>query len=322
MDKKWRLILIHLTLLFFVSCSVKWLLVKCSKWLWSLFRVSLMWSSKTWCLSWLCLLPAGVWSSKQAVVDVAVTVSLAAEMSVNLFFQSFALNVSSSDSLLISVAGMAVYTGYVFMPQHIMAILHYFEVVQWHEGRAHQPTGPVCLWLPVRPPVHLPADLSVSWAWGRDCFQPGRTSSSLLLFQNWLISKVKTLKVVLEVCWTMLLSGTVSPSLEYLGLWTCCMRRLRRGCAWFVFMSLIEAHLFVLCKLSGCLVVWNDWSLLFLFHQGFKLLLSSGSDGRSPFTPFMSQIRLLEQDVMWSFSTFTVIYPALCHEARRPSSTS
>lgn len=26
---------------------------------------------------------------------------------------------------------MAVYTGYVFMPQHIMAILHYFEVVQW-----------------------------------------------------------------------------------------------------------------------------------------------------------------------------------------------
>lgn len=157
MDKKWRLILIHLTLLFFVSCSVKWLLVKCSKWLWSLFSVSLMWSSKTWCLSWLCLLPAAVWSSKQAVVDVAVTVSLAAEMSVNLFFQSFVLNVSSSDSLLISVAGMAVYTGYVFMPQHIMAILHYFEVVQWQEGRAHQPTGPVCLWLPVRPPVHLPA---------------------------------------------------------------------------------------------------------------------------------------------------------------------
>uniref|UniRef100_A0A673MFJ5 Uncharacterized protein n=1 Tax=Sinocyclocheilus rhinocerous TaxID=307959 RepID=A0A673MFJ5_9TELE len=35
-----------------------------------------------------------------------------------------------SDSLLITVAAMAVYTGYVFMPQHIMAILHYFEVVQ------------------------------------------------------------------------------------------------------------------------------------------------------------------------------------------------
>uniref|UniRef100_A0A3Q3WXZ2 Serine palmitoyltransferase small subunit A n=1 Tax=Mola mola TaxID=94237 RepID=A0A3Q3WXZ2_MOLML len=34
------------------------------------------------------------------------------------------------NSLLISVAGMAVYTGFVFMPQHIMAILHYFEVVQ------------------------------------------------------------------------------------------------------------------------------------------------------------------------------------------------
>lgn len=42
----------------------------------------------------------------------------------------FLLSSSSSDSLLISVAGMAVYTGYVFMPQHIMAILHYFEVVQ------------------------------------------------------------------------------------------------------------------------------------------------------------------------------------------------
>lgn len=40
------------------------------------------------------------------------------------------LNVSPPDSLLISVAAMAVYTGYVFMPQHIMAILHYFEVVQ------------------------------------------------------------------------------------------------------------------------------------------------------------------------------------------------
>lgn len=35
-----------------------------------------------------------------------------------------------TDSLLISVAGMAIYTGYVFMPQHIMAILHYFEVIQ------------------------------------------------------------------------------------------------------------------------------------------------------------------------------------------------
>ncbi|KAG7328352.1 hypothetical protein KOW79_008296 [Hemibagrus wyckioides] len=31
------------------------------------------------------------------------------------------------NSLLISVAAMAVYTGFVFMPQHIMAILHYFE---------------------------------------------------------------------------------------------------------------------------------------------------------------------------------------------------
>ncbi|CAB1331158.1 unnamed protein product [Coregonus sp. 'balchen'] len=34
------------------------------------------------------------------------------------------------DSILISVVGMAVYTGYVFMPQHIMAILYYFEMVQ------------------------------------------------------------------------------------------------------------------------------------------------------------------------------------------------
>uniref|UniRef100_A0A8C2KUQ0 Serine palmitoyltransferase, small subunit A n=1 Tax=Cyprinus carpio TaxID=7962 RepID=A0A8C2KUQ0_CYPCA len=34
------------------------------------------------------------------------------------------------NSLLVTVAAMAIYTGYVFMPQHIMAILHYFEVVQ------------------------------------------------------------------------------------------------------------------------------------------------------------------------------------------------
>lgn len=35
-----------------------------------------------------------------------------------------------SDSMLVSIVGMALYTGYVFMPQHIMAILHYFEIVQ------------------------------------------------------------------------------------------------------------------------------------------------------------------------------------------------
>ncbi|XP_039394373.1 serine palmitoyltransferase small subunit A [Mauremys reevesii] len=34
------------------------------------------------------------------------------------------------NSMLISIVGMALYTGYVFMPQHIMAILHYFEIVQ------------------------------------------------------------------------------------------------------------------------------------------------------------------------------------------------
>lgn len=35
-----------------------------------------------------------------------------------------------ADSMLVSFVGMALYTGYVFMPQHIMAILHYFEIVQ------------------------------------------------------------------------------------------------------------------------------------------------------------------------------------------------
>ncbi|XP_042301178.1 serine palmitoyltransferase small subunit A [Sceloporus undulatus] len=34
------------------------------------------------------------------------------------------------NSMLVSILGMALYTGYVFMPQHIMAILHYFEIVQ------------------------------------------------------------------------------------------------------------------------------------------------------------------------------------------------
>ncbi|XP_030415165.1 serine palmitoyltransferase small subunit A [Gopherus evgoodei] len=34
------------------------------------------------------------------------------------------------NSMLVSIVGMALYTGYVFIPQHIMAILHYFEIVQ------------------------------------------------------------------------------------------------------------------------------------------------------------------------------------------------
>uniref|UniRef100_A0A8C5MPJ9 Glucosidase alpha, neutral C n=1 Tax=Leptobrachium leishanense TaxID=445787 RepID=A0A8C5MPJ9_9ANUR len=34
------------------------------------------------------------------------------------------------NSMLISIMGMALYTGYIFMPQHILAILHYFEIVQ------------------------------------------------------------------------------------------------------------------------------------------------------------------------------------------------
>uniref|UniRef100_A0A8V5G2M4 Uncharacterized protein n=2 Tax=Melopsittacus undulatus TaxID=13146 RepID=A0A8V5G2M4_MELUD len=34
------------------------------------------------------------------------------------------------NSMLVSIIGMALYTAYVFMPQHIMAILHYFEIVQ------------------------------------------------------------------------------------------------------------------------------------------------------------------------------------------------
>ncbi|NWT20839.1 SPTSA palmitoyltransferase, partial [Vireo altiloquus] len=54
-----------------------------------------------------------------------------------LFVMSFAVSISNafflncnSDSMLVSIVGMALYTGYVFMPQHIMAILHYFEIVQ------------------------------------------------------------------------------------------------------------------------------------------------------------------------------------------------
>ncbi|XP_062965031.1 serine palmitoyltransferase small subunit A-like [Cynocephalus volans] len=34
------------------------------------------------------------------------------------------------NSMLVSVVGMALYTGCVFMAQHIMAILYYFEIVQ------------------------------------------------------------------------------------------------------------------------------------------------------------------------------------------------
>lgn len=53
--------------------------------------------------------------------------------------------IAISDSLLITVAAMAVYTGYVFMPQHIMAILHYFEVVQWRHLQYHQKVHPLPL---------------------------------------------------------------------------------------------------------------------------------------------------------------------------------
>uniref|UniRef100_A0A452IAW6 Serine palmitoyltransferase small subunit A n=1 Tax=Gopherus agassizii TaxID=38772 RepID=A0A452IAW6_9SAUR len=45
-------------------------------------------------------------------------------------FQTAAFLNCSSDSMLVSIVGMALYTGYVFIPQHIMAILHYFEIVQ------------------------------------------------------------------------------------------------------------------------------------------------------------------------------------------------
>ncbi|XP_056403174.1 serine palmitoyltransferase small subunit A [Hyla sarda] len=34
------------------------------------------------------------------------------------------------NSMLVSIIGMALYTGYIFMPQHILAILHYFEIVE------------------------------------------------------------------------------------------------------------------------------------------------------------------------------------------------
>ncbi|XP_032159250.1 serine palmitoyltransferase small subunit A-like [Mustela erminea] len=34
------------------------------------------------------------------------------------------------NSVLVLIMGMALYTGYIFMPQHIMAILHHFELVQ------------------------------------------------------------------------------------------------------------------------------------------------------------------------------------------------
>ncbi|XP_003339556.1 serine palmitoyltransferase small subunit A-like [Monodelphis domestica] len=34
-------------------------------------------------------------------------------------------------SMLVSIVGMALYIGYIFMPQHVIAILYYFEIVQW-----------------------------------------------------------------------------------------------------------------------------------------------------------------------------------------------
>ncbi|KAF4018005.1 hypothetical protein G4228_009499 [Cervus hanglu yarkandensis] len=48
----------------------------------------------------------------------------------NIYFDSDSEDEDKADSMLVSIVGMALYTGYVFMPQHIMAILHYFEIVQ------------------------------------------------------------------------------------------------------------------------------------------------------------------------------------------------
>ncbi len=134
--------------------------------------------------------------------------------------EKFVLSVSPSDSLLISVAGMAVYTGYVFMPQHIMAILHYFEVVQWPKDPAHPPTGPACLWFPVCLSTCLPACLSAIFSvWDGDCFQPcwGQISFPPPSFPK--LARHQRSKPWTSCC-TMSFPGTVSHTLKYFGLWT------------------------------------------------------------------------------------------------------
>lgn len=143
------------------------------------------------------------------------------------------LNVSSSDSLLISVAGMAVYTGYVFMPQHIMAILHYFEVVQWHDDSVRPSTGLVSLCPSVSPRLEV------------GIFS-NHAESELFPKVN-LLWKVNSWRRSCET-WTLRLR-TVSVN-----IW----RRTKRKC--FVFYPL---HLIWLCDVTG----------LFFFFISFRHLI-------------------------------------------------
>lgn len=190
---------------------------------------------------------------------------------VNLCSSSYfspSLTTPPSDSLLISVAGMAVYTGYVFMPQHIMAILHYFEVVQWHGDPARLPLASrpsTCL-------AGLSARRLLGSRWG--LFPTTlRQDFFLLLFTADSMAKVNALHIVHKVKLGEVISWGCFPFTETFGL-----KGRRGGCAWFRFMCC-----FCLLKssaphsLENMLIMWtSDYALLVesLFYQDIKPLWS------------------------------------------------
>lgn len=142
------------------------------------------------------------------------------------------------NSLLISVAGMAVYTGYVFMPQHIMAILHYFEVVQW----PHDPTRPSSCSsrlspasCPSTPPTRLEVEMFPT------ALRQGTPPPFLPKLVQCQRSKVWTLWTSR---WMILCLRTVSPS----NICECCWPQRRVYLIFlplvFVFISLNWAHHF------------------------------------------------------------------------------
>lgn len=102
---------------------------------------------------------------------------------------------------------MAVYTGYVFMPQHIMAILHYFEVVQWR-------------W-PLPSTLRSCLSLAYRWSVGRLLGLRQRSFPTLLLqnFSPSFQSKVSIKEQSSELLPDAVLNGVIRPPL--LWLWDC-----------------------------------------------------------------------------------------------------
>lgn len=196
------------------------------------------------------------------------------------------------NSLLISVAGMAIYTGYVFMPQHIMAILHYFEVVQWHDDSTHRLPVPgfLSVSLPARPVCLRSPGFEVG-----DCFRTCRGRTSPPPFQSYFKGQSSERHVGR---WHH--DGFPSTRLNDLGLWaasSCETGTLEGGALGFVshvFIFWNQAHL---TGFEDDVVVWSDGTAFFFllyFIQTSKRCRLLFRGGKQQLC--MSQIWILEQN--------------------------